>query len=84
MEDSLVTDDTLAMLVGYYEAAEQATVDSRAEAEMHRDYRNGDQWTAAEIAALNEKFRLINEFEAQVSAAADELNFDAPFDPSGN
>lgn len=55
MEDSLVTDDTLAMLVGYYEAAEQATVDSRAEAEMHRDYRNGDQWTAAEIAALNKR-----------------------------
>ena len=55
MEDSLTPDATLSMLVGYYEAAEQATVDSRAQAELHRDYRNGDQWTAEEIAALNKR-----------------------------
>lgn len=55
MADGMMPDDTLSMLVGYYEAAEQATVDSRAAAEMHRDYRNGDQWTAAEIATLEKR-----------------------------
>lgn len=44
--------DQLTRLVGYFESAEQATVDSRALAEKARDYYDGDQWTAAERAAL--------------------------------
>jgi hypothetical protein len=48
-------DDTLAMLVRFYESAEQATEDSRQEAETWRDYRNGDQWTAEEIAKLQKR-----------------------------
>jgi hypothetical protein len=44
---------------------------------------------AAEISALNETLRADAELEAQISAAADRLDFDAPepvdpnFDPSG-
>lgn len=38
-----------------YEAAEQATADSRAEAERDRDYRNGVQWTASEVATLTKR-----------------------------
>lgn len=45
----------LATLVQWYEAAEQATADSRAEAERDRDYRNGSQWTASEIATLQKR-----------------------------
>lgn len=55
MENGVKTDDQLAMLVQYYEAAEQATVDSRAEAETWRDYRNGDQWTEAEANTLKKR-----------------------------
>ncbi len=59
MENSLgkdkPTSDTLAMLVGYFEEAEQASEESRAEAERCRDYRNGDQWTAEEVATLNKR-----------------------------
>lgn len=45
----------LEQLVQCYEAAEQASADSRAEAERDRDYRNGIQWTASEIATLNKR-----------------------------
>lgn len=38
-----------------YEAAEQASADSRQEAERDRDYRNGIQWTASEVATLNKR-----------------------------
>jgi len=47
--------DPLAMLVGFFEEAEQASEESRAEAERCRDYRNGDQWTAEEVATLNKR-----------------------------
>lgn len=45
----------LATLVQWYEAAEQATADSRSEAERDRDYRNGVQWTSAEVATLQKR-----------------------------
>jgi len=45
----------LATLVQMYEAAEQATADSRAEAERDRDYRNGVQWTSSEVATLTKR-----------------------------
>jgi len=45
----------LATLVQMYEAAEQATADSRAEAERDRDYRNGVQWTTSEVATLTKR-----------------------------
>ena len=48
-------DEALTTLVQWFEAAEQATETSRADAEMHRDYRNGTQWTAEEVAALNKR-----------------------------
>jgi hypothetical protein len=48
-------DESLAMLVQLYESAEQATEDSRRQAEVWRDYRNGDQWTAEEISTLNKR-----------------------------
>jgi hypothetical protein len=48
-------DQVLGMLVGYYEAAEQATADSREDAEKARDYRNGVQWTASEVATLTKR-----------------------------
>jgi hypothetical protein len=45
----------LEQLVQCYEAAEQASADSRQEAERDRDYRNGIQWTASEVATLNKR-----------------------------
>jgi hypothetical protein len=50
-----VSDDVLTTLVGWFEAAEDATTDSRAEAERDRDYRNGVQWTAEEVATLTKR-----------------------------
>lgn len=47
--------EKLARLVGYFESSEMATVDSRALAEKSRDYYDGDQWTAAERAALEKR-----------------------------
>lgn len=52
---TIQTDEVLETLVHWYEASEQATVDSRAECERDRDYRNGIQWTAEEVAALNKR-----------------------------
>lgn len=46
---------SLETLVQWYEAAEEATTDSRAEAERDRDYRNGKQWTAAEAETLRKR-----------------------------
>lgn len=47
--------DVLQMLVSHFEEAEQASEESRAEAERCRDYRNGNQWTAEEVATLNKR-----------------------------
>lgn len=55
MKRSKDGEDILATLVRYFEEAEDATEDSRAEAERCRDYRNGDQWTAEEVATLNKR-----------------------------
>lgn len=54
MEDR-VSDDVLSTLVQWFETAEDATTDSRAEAERDRDYRNGIQWTAEEVATLEKR-----------------------------
>ena len=48
-------DSVLSSLVQMYESAEQSTVDSRELCERDRDYRNGTQWTAAEIAVLKKR-----------------------------
>ena len=48
-------EDTLAMLVRFYETAETATEDIRREAETWRDYRNGDQWTQKEAETLQKR-----------------------------
>lgn len=45
----------LEQLVQMYEAAEQASADSRQESERDRDYRNGVQWTSSEVATLNKR-----------------------------
>lgn len=55
MEDRVDVDAVLSTLVQYFEAAEEATTDSRALSERDRDYRNGIQWTREETAALNER-----------------------------
>lgn len=47
--------ESLSMLVGYFESAEQASETYREEAETWRDYRNGDQWTEAEAATLKKR-----------------------------
>lgn len=51
------TDDqsVLSSLVQMYESAEQSTADSRELCERDRDYRNGVQWTDAEIATLKKR-----------------------------
>lgn len=45
----------LEALVKWYEDAEEATSDSRADAERDRDYRQGKQWTAEEEARLKKR-----------------------------
>jgi hypothetical protein len=45
-------EDAHRKLVGWFEAAERASLDEREEAEKARDYVSGVQWTAEEIAAL--------------------------------
>jgi hypothetical protein len=55
LEDNVKQDDALATLVQWYEAAEQSTADSRQECERDRDYRNGVQWTDAEVAELRKR-----------------------------
>lgn len=54
MENSL-KDAELERYVRYFESAEQATSDSREEAEKARDYYDGKQWTDAEVAALKKR-----------------------------
>lgn len=48
-------DEILARLVQWHEAADQATVDGRGEAERDRDYYDGKQWTDEEIAKLQKR-----------------------------
>lgn len=54
-QPDIAADDVLARLVQWHEAADQATVDSRAECERDRDYVDGYQWTDEEIATLNKR-----------------------------
>lgn len=48
-------DDNLSSLVQKFEAAEEASQDSRAEAEKARDYYDGRQLTPEQIAALKKR-----------------------------
>lgn len=54
MENSLTpkSDDLHARLVSYFEEAEEATLDARTKSERDRDYYDGKQWTADEVATL--------------------------------
>jgi hypothetical protein len=45
----------LSTLVRWFEEAEQASSDSRADAERDRDYRQGKQWTPEEAAKLQKR-----------------------------
>lgn len=47
--------DRLSRLVRYFESAEEASQDSRKDAEKARDYYDGKQWTAEEVAILNQR-----------------------------
>ena len=55
MENRIDDDAALAQLVQWHEAAEQATVDARAESERCRDYFDGKQWTPEEEAVLRKR-----------------------------
>jgi hypothetical protein len=45
----------LETLVQYFDDAEDASTDARTSSELCRDYYDGNQWTAAEIAALKKR-----------------------------
>jgi hypothetical protein len=45
----------LAKLIGYFEEAEEATLDARTKSERDRDYYDGKQWTADETAELKKR-----------------------------
>lgn len=49
------SDDILGRVCTNFESAEDATTDSREEAEQARDYFDGVQWTQAEIDELNKR-----------------------------
>ena len=48
-------EDAHTRLVKWFEAAERASIEAREESERDRDYVNGVQWTAEEIAALRKR-----------------------------
>ena len=48
-------EDSLTLLVGYFEESESATNEARRLAERDRDYYDGKQWTDDEIATLNKR-----------------------------
>lgn len=59
MENSLTPakdeDAILTKLVGWFEEAEEATLDARTKSERDRDYYDGKQWTADEVATLKQR-----------------------------
>ena len=57
MENGLTqtTDDTLSMLLRQFENAADSSVDHRQEAELARDYYDGNQWTTAERNTLKKR-----------------------------
>lgn len=57
LENSLASQDggRLAKVIGYFEEAEEATLDARTKSERDRDYYDGKQWTAEEIAELKKR-----------------------------
>lgn len=57
MENSLTPkqDDIHTRLIGYFEEAEEATLDARTKSERDRDYYDGKQWTADEVATLKQR-----------------------------
>ena len=48
----VTSNDTLAMLEQQFTESANSTESARAEAELHRAYYDGEQWTANELAAL--------------------------------
>ena len=63
-------EDAHRKLVKWFEAAERASVTAREQSERDRDYLNGTQWTAEEIAALgkrNQPVITINKIRDKVS-----------------
>lgn len=59
MEDSLTPkkddDAILAKLTGWFEEAEEATLEARTKSERDRDYYDGKQWTPDEVATLKQR-----------------------------
>ena len=57
MEDSVktTTEDVLSVVKQQFKDAYDSSIDSRAEAELSRDYYDGKQWTAAEIETLKKR-----------------------------
>jgi tetratricopeptide (TPR) repeat protein len=55
MTTETTSDDVLARLVQWHEAADQSTVDARSDAERDRDYTDGKQWTDEEVAKLQKR-----------------------------
>lgn len=64
-------DAALSQLVQWHEAAEQATVDARAESERYRDYYDGKQWTPEEEAALRKRKQPV----VTINRIAPKINF---------
>lgn len=63
-------DEQHVRLVEWFEEAERASVDEREEAEKCRQYTNGTQWTAEEVAALRKRGQpviTINKIKDKVS-----------------
>lgn len=54
-EETVLLEETLTKLVGYFDEAEESTVKSREEAEQSRDYYDGKQLTDAEISTLEDR-----------------------------
>lgn len=50
-----VTDNTLALLQEQFIESCDSTAAARAEAELHRQYYDGNQWTAAELTTLKNR-----------------------------
>lgn len=48
-------DARLSKLIGYFEEAEEATLDARTKSERDRDYYDGKQWTPDEVAELKKR-----------------------------
>ncbi len=64
-------DQSLATLKQWYESFEDATANARTEAELDRDYYDGIQWTAEEVAELERR----NQPVITINRIAPKINF---------